>query len=453
MSNSVTRRKLLSCGAAIVSGFGCVQGESGRGVSPNQTAESTAPAEPIYVENIVRRSQDSYDVTFNYGNGSGLRLDGSQFVEGNASVEPPQQFGGNGSRFTVRWVPENETTRLVWQLRVQDDGTRRVATPPLSQVREQWTLSLAELKEKFAQNNPSGLTVRTGADSRRTMYLRGNDAGGMFRIWTDGLVSYQDNEGWWEVAVDPEVLVPGSQKTNVADVQANNQYTFSVKNSPYDGSQWLSTLLRQGSHWGVNVYYFFPNHGRGTPGLDPQQPDEVYSRIRFRLGSNWEQRRENDTCKIFWAGANLSAGIAGKGGNRPTGDDGWSVRVYTQGTRSANSVALGSYVYHLDQDGEFGELRQWPDEVTIGTWNTIETYVRLNSVRNGTAQRDGVLRTYLNGTLQDQKRNFRWRTTEALGFDRLGPGSYWGGTEVAPKDLFVYYDDFRFSTGADDTQS
>jgi hypothetical protein len=312
----------------------------------------------IGVRNVVRKSRDTYAVTFNASSPNSIPLAGSRFVEGNASVEPPQQLAKGGSQFTVNWTPSNDTNQLVWEVKYPGNETARAETPRLREIRDQWTLSLDELKTKFAQNKPSGLTVRTGADAQRTMYLRGNDINGRFRIWQSGLVSYQTKNGWWEVTVDPEVLVPGSQKSSAVPVQASNQYTFSMTNSPYDGSQWMSTLLRKGSHWGVNVYYFFPYHGKGSPGLDPAQPDEVYSRISFRLSDSWSQSKKNATCKLYWAGANLSAGVAGKGGNQPTGDDGWSVRVYTESAPKKNQLTHEQHGHHVDQNEEFADLRQ-----------------------------------------------------------------------------------------------
>ena len=206
-------------------------------------------------------------------------------------------------------------------------------------------------------------------------------------------------------------------------------------------------VVSGGSHRGENNFSYFLN--RASLGLDPNQPDEVYSRVFVKLDDDWVQPTLDDTCKVYWAGCNLSAGSAGQGGHPPTGDDGWSVRVYTRGPVTNGKVSLGSYVYHLDQHGNFGSLWPWPDKAPIGRWNRLDTYVRLNSVSNGTANQDGVVRTWLNGTPQTSHTDLRWRTTEALGFDRLGPGSYWGGTEGAPENNILYYDTFRYNAGAD----
>lgn len=137
--------------------------------------------------------------------------------------------------------------------------------------------------------------------------------------------------------------------------------------------------------------------------------------------------------------------MAGQGGNRPTGDDGWSVRLYTRGPLTDGEVTFGSYVYHLDQSGEYGDLWRWPNSAEVGTWNKIDTHVKLNSVSGDEANADGVVRVWLNDKLQTSRTDIRWRTTERLGFDRLGPGTYWGGPDGPPRSSIVYFDRFTYT--------
>lgn len=203
-------------------------------------------------------------------------------------------------------------------------------------------------------------------------------------------------------------------------------------------------VINRGSHRGENNFAYFLEEA--SLGLDENQPDEVYSSLAVKLDRDWHQPTASDTAKIYWAGSNLSAGVAGQGGHPPTGDDGWSVRVYTRGPVSDGDVTVGAYVYHLDQAGEFGDSWRWPDTMTVGEWNRIESYVKLNSVTDGSADDDGIVQLWLDGALQIDRRDLRWRTTERLGFDRLGPGSYWGGSHVSPANNVLYYDRFSYTT-------
>lgn len=407
----------------------------------------------ISVEDVVRVAKSRYEVTFGYSMPDDATIERSRFVTGNASDDPPRELRSGRHTFTVVWTPEDNDERLVWEVRLAGaDDSVRAATMPLADIRKNWTLNLEQLQEKFERFDHTDITVTTDSGSNQSIRMSGGRGEATFTVWESGDVTYQENGAWWKVTVDPSRMMPptmGDKSDGFGGGRENDHYTFTMTNSPYDGSQRMAHVLSKGDHWGANMFYYFPNHGLGSPGLDPDQPDEVYSRIRVRFDPEWEQRNEGDTCKIYWAGCNLTAGPAGSGGYAPTGDDGWSVRIYTRGPSDDGSVSFGSYVYHLDQDGPFGTLWDWSAEATIGEWHEIDSYVRLNSVIDDGANRDGVVRMWLNGTLQDEHTNLRWRTTEDLGFDRLGPGSYWGGSEVSPRDNTVYYDDYRFNVGSE----
>ena len=420
-----------------------------RGGEPTASDDDT-PA--IFVENIVRVARSRYEVTFGYSVPDNTTIEQSRFVAGTAAGGPPREMRSGRHTFTVTWTPDGGDERLAWEVRFEEMGDSvRAVTPTLADVRESWTLNFEQLREKFEQFGHTDLTVITDPGTKQSIRMSGERGNATFTVWEKSGVTYEENGAWWEVAVDPNQMMPptGEDFDGFGDGDENDHYTFTVANSPYDGSQRMAHILTEGNHWGSNMFYYFPEHGLGSPGLDPDQPDEVYSRIRVRFEPGWEQRNAGDTCKIYWAGCNLSAGNAGSGGNAPTGDDGWSVRIYTRGPSDDGTVSLGSYVYHLDQDGPFGTLWDWSEDVTIGEWHEIDSYVRLNSVTSDGANHDGVVRMWLNGTLQDEHTDLRWRTTEALGFDRLGPGSYWGGSEVSPRDNTVYYDGYRFNVGSE----
>ncbi|HSG82104.1 MAG TPA: hypothetical protein VLC48_07635 [Gemmatimonadota bacterium] len=78
------------------------------------------------------------------------------------------------------------------------------------------------------------------------------------------------------------------------------------------------------------------------------------------------------------------------GGNKPNGDDGFTVRVVWLN----GDGTMGTYVYHADQAGEFGDIFVWHDaqgqplKITRGEWHTIRLRVKLNDpgVANGQAE-------------------------------------------------------------------
>jgi hypothetical protein len=99
---------------------------------------------------------------------------------------------------------------------------------------------------------------------------------------------------------------------------------------------------------------------------------------------------------------------------------------------------LQSYVYHLDQVADFGDmLRLGSGVISKGRWHCIEQQIRINSVQgpydalgNGTAVADGVLRTWLDGVLCSEHKNLRWRRHPEMGIQ--GPWITWayGGRQT-----------------------
>lgn len=279
-------------------------------------------------------------------------------------------------------------------------------------------------------------------------------------VWFDqrtGVLQYYDGSDWVapssgsdgssgsdRVTSDVHVSMDG---TNVMDADAfGSPYTVVERNASmaagesYAGSRSLEHAFDEGTHRGSRTFYDLPENGWG-------QPDEVHTRVHVKFEDGWRQADSSTTCKIYWGGANFYAGDGGWGGNAMTGDNGFSVRVFSRGPADDGTVTLASYVYHLDQNGTYGDEWDWPDPAPIGEWNRIDTYVKLNSASNGSANRDGVVRLWLNGSLQDEHTDLRWRTTEDMGVAQIGPGTYWGGSETVGRDNRIYFDELRASFG------
>lgn len=259
----------------------------------------------------------------------------------------------------------------------------------------------------------------------------------------DGTTSSGD-DGSGSVSSDVYVPMDGMSLSEAYDLSYGTRdgNATITSNEPYAGSDCLDTVLSSGGHWGTNLFYYFPEHGHG-------QPDEVYSRIYIRLDPNWEMADSNTTCKLYWAGANLSAGSGGHGGGVPTGENGFSTRVFCQGSSSDGAVTPCSYLYHMDQDGTYGDMIEWGNELQLGQWHQVDTHVKLNSVSSdGSANADGEYRAWLDGSLQDEHTGLRFRSTNSTGIDRVGPGTYWGGTETSPRNNHAYFDEHRITIGS-----
>ncbi len=138
------------------------------------------------------------------------------------------------------------------------------------------------------------------------------------------------------------------------------------------------------------------------------------------------------------------------GGNKPGGDDGFSVRVVWL---NADGL-LGSYVYHADQADGFGDIFVWhhgngdPVHVVRGQWHTILLRVKLNDpgVPNGEVE------TWLDGAPVSLVTHLRFRDGSEPGrrirINEVYFNTFHGGR--APADApaqtqQAWFDDFQLA--------
>lgn len=128
---------------------------------------------------------------------------------------------------------------------------------------------------------------------------------------------------------------------------------------------------------------------------------------------------------------------ANTGGTKPTGQDGWSVRVMWD-----RHGKLGQYIYHPDQPKPFGEFFEWDmPAVAKGEWHQIKTRIKLNTA----GKKDGHIQTWVNGKSVFDKHDFRLRNGNNLKIERVLFSVFFGGSswEWAPKqDQHLFIDDW-----------
>lgn len=240
----------------------------------------------------------------------------------------------------------------------------------------------------------------------------------------------------WRVS-EPDVTQDMEGLSSVGDFYYTRTGNWAVHNTfAHNGSQSIYGEIPSGGHEGGPAAYRYPDHGWG-------QPDEKYERAYIYLDSNWSMA-DSDSCKLWWVGWNAEAGDAGTGGDGPpTGNDGWSSRVFIKhyADNAADEFELEQYEYHMDQGGSYGDENAWGMSINSGQWYQLDTYVKMNTVSGGTANADGVVRCWLDGTLGYEQTGMRWRTTTDMGIEYSGGGIYYGGTETAPNALYFHVDD------------
>jgi hypothetical protein len=106
---------------------------------------------------------------------------------------------------------------------------------------------------------------------------------------------------------------------------------------------------------------------------------------------------------------------------------------------------LQSYVYNLDQPTAYGQMvRLGNGVISKGRWHCIEQQIRLNSVvgpfdslGNGQAVADGVLRSWLDGVAVSEVTNMRWRRNMEMGI--VGPWMNWFYGGKAPSEMDMHF--------------
>ncbi len=145
-------------------------------------------------------------------------------------------------------------------------------------------------------------------------------------------------------------------------------------------------------------------------------------------------------------GGARTTGLAGMG-NRGKTLCGWSLRGLSHKKPADENpyrdyVAVGTYAYHVDQEGHYGDHWRWGTVLLRrGVWYCIEQYVKLNSVSgpfdelgNGKGDRNGMFRVWLDGVQVFEKTDIRFRHTPAIKIDEVWLNWYHGGTQPAAAD-------------------
>jgi hypothetical protein len=131
----------------------------------------------------------------------------------------------------------------------------------------------------------------------------------------------------------------------------------------------------------------------------------------------------------------LAGGAHNSGGHKPNGIDGFSARMMW---RSGGSLV--QYLYHPDQQGDYGEDLPWGRRVSSGRWYVVEHRLAMNTP----GQRDGIVQGWLDGQLVLDRRDVRFRDVETLAVDVLFFSTFFGGSDPTwgpGRDEYVDFDD------------
>ena len=171
------------------------------------------------------------------------------------------------------------------------------------------------------------------------------------------------------------------------------------------------------------------------------EPDEVYFRYYLRFDDDW--RPADDGGKL--PGLAGTYGRAGWGGRRSDGRNGWSLRgmfhrMPAPGNPMADRIGFGTYAYHAEMSGDFGDGWEWMIAglglLERNRWYCVEQSLRLNTP----GVSDGLFRGWIDGRPAFEKTDARIRDTDSLKIERVWMNVYYGGITPAPSDMHLYID-------------
>lgn len=243
------------------------------------------------------------------------------------------------------------------------------------------------------------------------------------------------------IGQDPAVVVAIDHETNAwrrawSNVGATVQVVAPLPASTDEPTlgRAMQVTIPTGKVTGANLRYPF----KARIGAEP---DEMYVRYYLRFDSGWDSRIEGG--KLPGLAGTYNTG--GWGGRKSNGTNGWSMRGYFQRQPEpenplAGYVSIGTYAYHAEMPGTYGELWMWSRNA-LGVlerdrWYCIEQHVRLNNV----GKANGVLRAWVDGELAFEKADIRFRTVDALKIEDFWLNVYHGGTKPVASDQRLYID-------------
>ena len=192
--------------------------------------------------------------------------------------------------------------------------------------------------------------------------------------------------------------------------------------------------IGEGSNGAMNVGYKFKKQTGG-------EPEAIFFRYYLRLGDDWNQTLEGGKMP----GISGTYGVAGWGGRKSDGTNGWSargafMRSIPKGNPLVGTHPIGTYCYHADQPGTYGDIWPWQKGyrgyLVKNRWYAVEQYLKMNTP----GKTDGILRAWVDGRLAFEKADIRFRKAPHLRIEQIWMNVYHGGKKPSPRDQHLFID-------------
>lgn len=198
------------------------------------------------------------------------------------------------------------------------------------------------------------------------------------------------------------------------------------------------------------------------------EPEELYVRAYVRMGTNFDSmggkfplgidgtyfkfqtyNGNNPLTKRDWTRPDAPE-YGGNGGNTSNGKNGWTARggflaqecdssgncatqAETNPLIKAGNRLLNFYAYYADQPDSKGQFFNWErgllGVIPKNKWASVEQYTKVNTVNpDGSGNKDGILRVWVDGRLAFEKTDFRVRHW---------PGNYAGAINIKTYGIWL----------------
>jgi hypothetical protein len=251
---------------------------------------------------------------------------------------------------------------------------------------------------------------------------------------------YPDDRG---IAKDPDVVFA----TDFESETWNDEWTYAGKMEVIDTvsedaerkfqllqGKALRVKIAEGSTGALNTLFKF---GKETG----SEPEEIYFRYYLRLGENWNQTLQGGKMP----GISGTYGVAGWGGRKSDGTNGWSARgSFGLSIPADNPLGglhpIGTYCYHADMQGWYGDGWGWHvgyrGFLEKNRWYSVEQFLKINTP----GQKNGILRAWVDGRLAFEKTDIRFRHVDQLKIEQVWMNVYHGGKLPSPYDQHLFID-------------
>lgn len=277
---------------------------------------------------------------------------------------------------------------------------------------------------------------------------------------TDGELWFRADLGELRVATDTGTQTLAFSTSDLSTVDSGSSYDVT---EPFDDSSWIDTfgevwdygvdthtsvydvdgrdgnqldmLIPAGENRGV---YTVHNHETRTG----TAPTKLYHSFYLRFEPGFNANLEDDGKLPGFGGRDGTD--EGAGGN-PANGTGWSARMGWDDPWDypGDGIPLDWYLYHMDTSGSYGEHNPWGILLEEGRWYRIEQYIDLGTPDTN----DGVLRGWVDGSLEFERTDLRFRKSGGNDVQWTWWDFYHGGGNAPSGDIHVQFDDLNITRG------